>query len=313
MIVLCLTVGLVGLKFASARLATVDSDYEPAWSPDGTRIAFFSQRDGSGDIYSMQSDGTDVVRLTNSFYSLTFSGRSGSPAWSPDGGQLAFVSNRKGKDDIYIMDSDGSHVVRLTDSRADDKESSAGPDWSPDGQHILFTAQVGSLPYGLPVDGSPARLPTSDIYVVNVDGSGLTRLTSMDGFIQSPRWSPDGSRIAFIFTKGQTDIYVMDADGNNFVQVTNDSANEIDLDWSPDGSRFVFTSGDIFHNNVFTMNIDGTDVKQLTDTQGIGDSSPGWSPDGSRIAFVSKHPETRLNHIFIMNEDGSNLVQLTGN
>jgi Tol biopolymer transport system component len=308
--VLCLTAGLAGVKLALSSAG--DSDYRPAWSPDGTQIAFFSTRDGNGDIYLMQSDGSHVVRLTNAFFSFGLLVQNSDPAWSPDNKQLVFVSSRNGHDDIYIMDGDGSHVVRLTNSRVEGKASNTDPDWSPDGQQIIFTSQQGENGAALPAFGGPP-LPTADIYSVNVDGTHLTRLTNLDGYVQNPKCSPDGSKIAFALVKKQTDLYVMDADGTNIMQLTNDSALEGYPDWSPDGSRIVFASGDLYHHDIFVMNANGTNIKQLTHSPDFGDTDPFWSPDGDRIAFVSMQPETRLEHIFIMNSDGSNVLQLTGN
>jgi Tol biopolymer transport system component len=308
LVVFCLAAGLVGLKFGFGQFSAADSDFEPAWSPDGKQIAFISARDGANDIYVMQSDGTHVVRLTNALLSLALLPQNIDPAWSPDNRQLAFASNRRGHQDIYTMNNDGSHVVRLTDGTAQGKYSSAEPDWSPDGRQILFTSQVGQ--YG--GDLTTSSGPTADIYVVDVDGTHLARLTDLAGYVQSPKWSPDGSRIAFVLVKSQTDIYIMDADGSNLERVTNNSAYEFDLAWSPDGSRIAFTSGDIYHHNIYIMNADGTQIEKLTDAPGLGDSSPYWSPDGLRIVFQTFDPETRYDHLFTITADGSNLVQLTG-
>lgn len=308
LVVFCLAAGVMGLKFVSGQFSAADSDFEPACSPDGKQIAFNSSRDGPNDIYVMQSDGTHVVRLTNALFSLALLPQNIDPAWSPDNRQLAFASDRRGHQDIYTMNSDGSHVVRLTDGAAQGKYSSAEPDWSPDGRRILFTSQVGQ--YGGDLTTSPG--PTADIYVVDLDGTHLARLTDLAGYVQSPKWSPDGSRIAFVLVKRQTDIYIMDADGSHLQQVTNDPMYEFDLAWSPDGSRIAFTSGGIYHHNIYVMNADGTQVEHLTDAAGLGDSSPCWSPDGLHIIFQTFDPETRYDHLFTINADGSDLKQLTG-
>ena len=310
LIFFCLTAGYAALKLVFTWPPAGEST-GPAWSPDGEFIAFTSSRDGPNDIYIMNRDGSHVTRLTNGFFSLGLFVHNWSPAWSPDGARLAFESNRNGQDDIYIMNRDGSQVRRLTNSRAEGREGAVDPAWSPDGQQVIFTLQDGSYAYGLPEDGGP--LPTEDIYRIDIDGTNLTRLTDLEGLAQSPTWSPDGSQIAFVlFKQGVVDIYVMDADGTNIVQLTKDSAFESDLDWSPDGSRLVFISGDLYHNNIYVMGADGTNRQKLTDTPGLGDSSPCWSPDGRQIVFDSQEPETRVNNIFIINDNGTDLVQLTG-
>ena len=139
-------------------------DWQPAWSPDGRRIVFGSDRAGLAEIYVMNADGSGVTRLTNN------SGDDRLPAWSPDGARIAFASNRGRNDEIYVMNADGSGVRRLTNNGYD-------PSWSPDGRRIAFMSDR---------DGD------WEIYVMNADGSGVGHLTN-DGY--DPSWSPDGRRI----------------------------------------------------------------------------------------------------------------------
>lgn len=125
-----------------------NSDAYPAWSPDGTKIAFASQRDGDADIYVMNADGSGRTRLTyNPSFDL-------SPDWSPDGTQIAFTGDR----DIYVMDADGTNVRKLTN--AGEQDQHGAPAWSPDGSKIAFTSSPDNA--------------SSDIYVMNADGSGQT-------------------------------------------------------------------------------------------------------------------------------------------
>ena len=105
-----------------------DDDY-PAWSPDGTKIAFTSDRDGNDEIYVMNADGSGQTRLTNNPADDQY------PAWSPDGKKIAFDSDRDGNYEIYVMNADGSGQTQLTNNPANDKY----PAWSPDGKKIAFT------------------------------------------------------------------------------------------------------------------------------------------------------------------------------
>ena len=181
------------------------SDGSPAWSPDGTMIAFDSYRDGNWEICVMNSDGSNPVNLTNNPAS------DGSSAWSPDGTKIAFSSDRDENSEIYVMNSDGSNQTNLTDNPAPDYS----PTWSPDGIKIAFSTYRSGNP----------------IYVINADGSGQTSLLaspSGGGFNRSPAWSPDGTKIAFAgarvrFTAGRdgdTDIWVMNATGSNTTRLT---------------------------------------------------------------------------------------------
>ena len=141
-----------------------DSDWLPAWSPDGRRIAFQSNRDGDTEIYVMNADGSNTSRLTNNFFYSD-----SSPDWSPDGSRIAFHSTRDGGFEIYAMDADGSNVVRLTNNSVDD----ANPSWSPDGRRIAFDSNR---------DGD------SEIYAMDPDGSNVVRLTDNSAVDVNASW-----------------------------------------------------------------------------------------------------------------------------
>jgi dipeptidyl aminopeptidase/acylaminoacyl peptidase len=152
-----------------------DRALEPAWSPDGSKIAFRSDRDATSQIYVMNADGSNQIRITDT-------GGNFRPVWSPDGSKIAFTSDRDGNNEIYVMNADGSGPVNLSNHLADDGD----PAWSPDGRKIAFRSNR---------DGDPVL---SAIYVMNADGSAVTRLT-VDLWSQpaQPAWSPDGSLIAY--------------------------------------------------------------------------------------------------------------------
>lgn len=249
------------------------------------RIAFMSSRDGNFEIYSMNSDGSDLTRLTNHSAYDQF------PRLSPRGDKIAFTSNRDGNEEVYVMNADGSNPIRLTNHPGGD----GGAEWSSDGGRIAFHSQR---------DGN------YEIYVMNADGSNVTRLTNHPLNDVHPTWSPDGSRIAFGCIRDGTDgdICVMNADGTNVRVLTNTPGNDGYPDWSPDGSRIVF-QGYISADQVHVMNADGSNQAQLTSSGVSG--APVWSPDGSRIAFYSLRDGNE--EIYVMNANGSNQSRLTNN
>jgi len=201
-----------------------DTDYDTynwrhEWSPDGSKNAFESDRDGNLEIYVRNSDGSEV-RLTNNDTDDV------NAAWSPDGSKIAFTSDRDGNLEIYVMNSDGSSVVRLTYNDAVDQL----PDWSPDGSKIAFTSYR---------DGNNEI--NNEIYVMNSDGSGVVRLTYNDVDDWNPAWSPDGSKIAFDSDlDGNREIYVMNSDGSGIVRLTDNNIDDFHPAWSPDGSKIAF-------------------------------------------------------------------------
>ena len=234
----------------------------PAWSPEGRRIVFVSNRDGwrcpaflfrqarcDFEIYVMKADGSDQRSLSRRLMWIDYD-----PVWSPDARTIAFVSAhevpRKPPDryEIYVANADGSGQRLL--ARGTD------PAWSPDGQKIAFRS---------------ARDGNGEVYVVNADGSGLQRLTRNPGPDGGPVWSPGGRKIFF---EGRGDVYVMNADGSGQRNLTRNPAPPRDAEdsspaLSPDGRRIVFVSQrDGSGAELYVMNADGSGLRRLTRSTG---------------------------------------------
>lgn len=149
-----------------------------------------------------------------------------------------------------------------------------------------------------------------EIYSMNSDGSGQTRLTySTEDGAFLPSWSPNGRRLAFVNITNILDPYfdlkVMNADGSNqttLAPVYSSHPIGISLSWSPDGRKIAFNSA----GDIYAINVDGSNLVNLTHNQ-THEGEPAWSPDGARIAFTSNRFDPLLKHVFIMNPDGSNV------
>lgn len=221
-------------------------DYMPAWSPDGSRIAFVSTRSGHQEIYSIRPDGSGLTRLTEG------TAHNSEPAWSPDGRTIAFRSQRDGaRPQIYFMNADGSGQSRVTR----DTLAYAAPSWSPDGKRIVFAS---------------TRAGRGDIFIMNADGTGETRLTTTTtGHSGAPFWSPDGKLIAFWTSRdGNDEVYVMNADGSDMRNISNHAGRDLPVGWSRD-SQYVFvrSTRDRAMNDIYKLKIDGSGATRVTVTK----------------------------------------------
>jgi hypothetical protein len=264
-------------------------------------IAFVSTRDGNGEIYVMNADGSNPRRLTN--YPLW----DGFPDWSPDGTQIAYYSYVNSKNwVIKVMDADGSNPRQLTDSGACD----GAPHWSP--------APPGGGTGGARItyDSGDCTGDHREIYVIGVDGGTPVNLSNNAADDLLAAWSPDGTRLVFSSNRdGNYEIYVMDADGSNVRRLTDNPAEDHAPAWSPappgggtGGSQIAFYSNRDGNEEIYVMDADGSNPRNLTNHK-AADWFPRWSPDGSQITFSSKRDGDL--EIYAMNADGSNVRRLT--
>jgi Tol biopolymer transport system component len=251
-------------------------DTLPAFSPDGRRVAFTSRRDSIGaqtndEIYVVDAadsdgngDGDNLTRLTFSQTVNEFQ-----PAFSPDGEKMAFTSNGDGNNEIYVMNADGSGTpTRLTNNAAIDSRSV----FSPDGERIAFSRRDTTSP--------DLSMRTDDIYVMNADGTGQTRLTFAARADTHANFSPEGEKIAFSSARdgGNSEIYVMNADGTEQIRLTSNNATDEFPAFSPDGEKIAFSSNREGNLEIYVMNSDGSGTPTRLTHTSESESKPDWGP-----------------------------------
>lgn len=248
----------------------------PQWSPDASRIAFTDHR----IIYTVKVDGSDLVQLTD--YEPLSGHSVRNISWSPDGRTIAAT--------VHLTDeSYKGYRIRLIDAETlaerditsgDHSDGMSGLSWSPDGKYIVFTSNRNSRLLG-----------ATGLYVLDVETGEVSALTDVSIRRRDdryPSWSPDGTQIAYVTENdagGGWDIYLIDVNGSNRQRLTNRSNSPAvyfggTIDWSPDGDRIVFTACDLYPEGceLFTIAVDGTDLRQITDDEDAGAFDPSWRP-----------------------------------
>jgi len=259
------------------------TDSRPAWSPDGRRIAFYTNRTDNYEIFVMDASGANARNLTRN------NSDDVQPAWSPDGQRIAFVSRRNGNSELYIMEVArilddpacallpntlllnesqpcAAPVERLTNSAVDE----ISPAWSPDGRRIVFVQETDR---------------DSEIFLMNAgcdlpDGCESDRYNLSDNpaHDRDPAWSPDGRLIAFASNRtGAWQIYAMNADGSRVRPLTDGAMTAVMPAWSPDGQRIAFAGRQAGAWALYVVDADGSNLRRLTYNR-TEDFRPVWRP-----------------------------------
>ncbi len=237
---------------AQTVLSSREPIISPAWSPDGTRLAYVSFDEKKPVVY-VQTLATGQRRLL-----ANFKGNNSAPAWSPDGTQLAIVLTRDGTSQIYSVNADGSHLKRLTHTSAIDTE----PSWSPDGKYILFTSDRG---------GSP------QIYRMPAYGGEAVRLTFEGSYNVSPRYSPDGKSFVFIQREGGRFRVAVQDIASGQVQVLTDGSADESPSFAPNGRMVLYATRIGGRGVLAAVSSDGR-VRQRLSAQSGDVREPAWGP-----------------------------------
>ncbi len=261
------------------------------------KLAFVSYDDGDGEIYVMNADGTDLVRLTNN------EANDVQPSWSPYGTKIAFNSyGYKMPAEIYSMNSDGSNIVQVTHDPVGQNYGEEWPSWSPNGKRIVFESYRDAV-----TEDNGTTIINANLYIANSDGSGGdVRLTNHLFYEGNPSWSPDGNKVAFVHAQIDTigdalyssgyQIWVKDINESTRQKLTTNGSNNLRPKWSPDGTKIVY-QGD---EGICVVTLEGAYQNLI-----YYGSNPSWSPDGKKIIFDSN------DEIHVMNSDGTSVKKIT--
>lgn len=249
------------------------------------------------DVWRVCPDGTQLASL------VTLPGAQTTPAVSPDGTEIVWVGREGSNTDIWRRDFNRGEPVRLTTHDGRDQS----PAWSPDGRSLLYFSDLGS--------------EKQELYLLDLETRQTERLTENELYDSGGEWSPDGTRIAFTRffpaenegERGRGEIVMIDLTTREERQLTELGGFNGGLDYSPDGRWIAFHRTSEEGSDLWLMNADGTDPRQITSTY-VDEYSPTWSPDGSWIAFTAgtEYDGMGTFDLWLMRTDGSGRRLIVG-
>jgi len=246
-----------------------------------TKIAYIVNSSDKKWLYIMDWDGYNPLRVVTKGLTL-------SQSWSPDGQYLVYSSERDRNWGIYLLDIRKYIETMLFSAKGLNLAGGISPD--------------GRIAFSSSKDGSP------EIYVMNLDGGDLKKLTRSFGIDVSPVFSPDSSQIAFVSDRGGSpQIYIMDSDGTRLRRLTFEGSYNTSPVWSPDGKWIAFVGRKNSNNQIFMIKSDGSDLRQITDKG--NNENPSFSPDGMFLAFDSDRDSGK--GIYLMSINGEREKRIT--
>ena len=283
---LALVIAAAAVAFSVRTFTVDDVAPRPASTVRNGLLAF----SGGGQIHVVSPDGSGLRQLTNLGHDAL------DVHWSPDGSKLAFRVWTNGNYQLYVANADGTDPRNLTGSMG-----VVHFDWSPDGTMLALTTSQRGTDY--------------DLFVVNADGTGLHPVVESPLGEYGPRWSPDGTQIAFErwplrdSDPGTPDIYILDLVSGRTAPVVTSSGWDTGVVWSPDGSRIAFSSEREGDEEIRIVSADGSGERKLTELPGVAATKATWSPDGERISFIAHDGEQW--DVWVVNDNGTGLLKLT--
>ena len=311
-----ITVCVFGFACQGSCEETYVINQQPAWSPSGSQLTLVSDTCGAPQVWVVNSNGTGLVRLS------TGDNQDMNPVWDVGGTLIYFIRwDENGVGKIWRMNSDGTNKIALTTSNYSEFDCSV----SPDGLSLLAATARGIIRYSstgsvekcvaatgeddqpdyAPEGARMAYVRKGNIWVRNLDGSGLLQLTTGDHFETTPRWSPDGTKILFASDRqGDTRrLWFVQPDGTNLQRVFNDqtepaSVSDSDPSWSRDSTKIAFSREGDDSCEIWTANANGTVLTQVTHTVARPQLTPeaGTYSGAQTVTISSATPGTTIRY-----------------